>query len=342
MKSLSSRSSHWKIGVEDIRSGDEIGRGSYGIVRSAEWRHTAVAMKILYTDAQKEDRELFEREVEIMATLHHPNIVQFFGYTRCPELALVIELFPEGSLESFVVLQKPGPKQNLSFCVDASLAIEYLHSRKPSIVIHRDIKPQNFLLTPSHRVKLGDFGIARAKRSAENGVPLSGSSCSLQEFERQDERRPPSPVTVQSFEDAYTSNCGTARYMAPEIAKTDGSKTSLYSTKADIFSLALVFYFIWERIAPSIPHHRTPILHLEALMRGKRPPFHRTPKLMRDVIESMWQLDPNDRPDAASVLDYLNRLRCKSLFGTFGLVIDNHKAISKTNADMFPRRHTLQ
>ena len=50
--------------------------------RSAEWRHTPVAIKILYEDAQSQDMELFEREVKMMATLHHPNIVQFFGYTR--------------------------------------------------------------------------------------------------------------------------------------------------------------------------------------------------------------------------------------------------------------------
>lgn len=77
----------WHIAPSDITQGKELGRGSFGIVRwvlsrgcagarggltrrLAEWRHTPVAIKLLYQDAQAEDRELFEREVRIMATLH--------------------------------------------------------------------------------------------------------------------------------------------------------------------------------------------------------------------------------------------------------------------------------
>mmetsp|Transcript_18772 Transcript_18772/g.57745 ORF Transcript_18772/g.57745 Transcript_18772/m.57745 type:complete len:114 (+) Transcript_18772:208-549(+) len=81
----------WHIDARDVRAGEELGRGSFGVVRLATWRHTDVAIKILYTDAQAEDEKLFEAEVAMMATLHHPNIVQFLGYTRTPSLTLVIE-----------------------------------------------------------------------------------------------------------------------------------------------------------------------------------------------------------------------------------------------------------
>lgn len=131
--------------------------------------------------------------------------MQFFGYTRSPELTLVIELFSQGSIESYVIREKPGSKQCIAFCVDMGNAIEYLHSRMPSIVIHRDIKPANFLLTNSLRVKLGDFGIARARRSSSSlsteSVTPNTSSCSLESLAALAEDRYQSPEEL-------TSNCG--------------------------------------------------------------------------------------------------------------------------------------
>mmetsp|Transcript_24413 Transcript_24413/g.84299 ORF Transcript_24413/g.84299 Transcript_24413/m.84299 type:complete len:324 (-) Transcript_24413:20-991(-) len=117
-------SMQWYISSDLITVGSEIGRGSFGVVRRAKWRHTEVAIKVLYKDAQAEDRDLFEREVAIMATLHHPNIVQFLGFIRAPELALVLELFPDGSIENFVLKEKPSKEMSLSLCWDMALAIE--------------------------------------------------------------------------------------------------------------------------------------------------------------------------------------------------------------------------
>lgn len=309
----------WKISNDTLKLGVELGRGSFGIVMAAEWRHTPVALKILFADAQAEDKVLFEKEVRMMATLHHPNIVQFLGYARTPALTLVIELFPEGSVERFVPREKPGQKTSLRICIDMALAIEYLHSRQPSIVIHRDIKPANFLLTASLRVKLGDFGIARSKagkplkdahQSAESLTSMLDSSMhgvsscgSLHDAAVADAEVPPG--------DDLTSNCGTVRFMAPEVAATDGSKTQKYNASADVFSLAMVYYFVWERVLPGIPECGKPSLHLGALNAGKRPLFHKTPKPIRDLINTMWQYDAEERPSAGGVLDFLYSIKHK-------------------------------
>lgn len=100
--------------------------------------------------------------------------------------------------------------------------------------------------------------------------------------------------------------------MAPEVAAIDGSKNTKYTCAADIFSLAMVYYFVFERIPPSIPGHGTPALYLKALFENKRAAFQRTPKPMRDLISSMWHIDAKKRPSAPEVLNFLSGLRTTS------------------------------
>ena len=165
----------WKISNDTLKLGVELGRGSFGIVMAAEWRHTPVALKILFADAQADDKVLFEKEVRMMATLHHPNIVQFLGYARTPALTLVIELFPEGSVERFVPREKPGQKTSLRFCIDMALAIEYLHSRQPSIVIHRCWLSVCF----PHRWRCHDAASPRRRRRGRMRVYARGNFATL-------------------------------------------------------------------------------------------------------------------------------------------------------------------
>ena len=115
--------------------------------------------------------------------------------------------------------------------------------------------------------------------------------------------------------DDLTSNCGTVRFMAPEVAAVDGARTQAYDSKADIFSLAMVYYFVWERALPGIPECNKPPLHLAALRQGRRPSYGRTPKPIRELVNHMWRLEAQDRPSAADVLDYLYNVKHKPTFG---------------------------
>ncbi|KAJ1445458.1 kinase-like domain-containing protein [Pelagophyceae sp. CCMP2097] len=318
------------IPVADIELHDTLGSGSFGVVRAASWRHTPVAVKVLYLTAEANDRVLFQKEVAIMSSLHHPNIVQFLGYTLMPALALVMELFPRGSIEDYVSLEKPSNKLCLKFCTDMARGLEYLHQRRPEIIIHRDIKPQNFFLTASLCVKLGDFGIARrgsprakaadnsfwapiAEAPAVGGTLRQRFALAVTPSRRASRRSLRGPDFEADMRD-LTSNCGTVRYMAPEIAAATAHAS--YTAKVDIFSLAMVYYFVWERVPPALAGVRGPTDYLAGLRDGKRPPFLRTPKVFRALIKDMWETDAVARPQAGEILDRLQRLKCLSVSGT--------------------------
>jgi len=349
---------HYRIDPADLTLGEAIGAGAFGEVSVGRYHHTPVAVKVLFRDACEEDRALFEKEVRLMARLHHPNIVQFIGFAHVPELALVLELVAEGSIASFVPERRPGLRAALSFCLDMARAVEYLHTRRPLMVIHRDIKPPNFLVTKCLRVKLGDFGIARNLRGAPFGRARAADadgSARRGGWGRGDTQEVPSPTTVSpggplhhfpggdSFADApsddgdLTTDCGTVRFMAPEVASPRTTDRSLspprstsasycradYTHAADTFSLALVFYFVWERKLPCVDGARDALAHMTAIYDGKRPLFSRTPAVIRALISEMWAFRPRERPTASAVCGRLERMRVKSSLTTTKIVLDS-------------------
>jgi hypothetical protein len=78
----------------------------------------------------------------------------------------------------------------------------------------------------------------------------------------------------------------------------------------------MVYYFVWERVPPALPGVRGPTDYLAGLRDGVRPPFARTPKLLRALITDMWSTDAAARPQAGEILDRLQRLKCLSVSGT--------------------------
>ena len=107
--------------------------------------------------------------------------------------------------------------------MDILKGIDYLHSRKPQSIIHRDIKPQNIILNESKKAKIGDFGLCKLFNTT---LYKTASSDNL--------------IKNLSSED-LTSNVGTRRYMSPEIIKQ-----SSYNHKIDIWSLGIMFAELFE------------------------------------------------------------------------------------------------
>ncbi|KAH8097256.1 protein kinase [Aureococcus anophagefferens] len=296
--------------------------------------------------------------LEMTVELGRGSFGTFFGYVTKPTLALVVEMMEGGTIEEHVPRKKPGARLCLRFCRDMASAVEYLHERRPEPILHRDLKPPNFLLSAARRVKLGDFGIARLHAhvgDGEVGAGAYGAGAALEKFDAVfDEARgiaetaPAKPMrrttswdmlkhalanppddgvggSTKSVADEFdatlgglTGNCGTVRFMAPEVASPAG-ESRRYGAAADIFSLALCFYFVWERVPPhvdgSVDGATDAATYLEALRGGARPAFRRTPGAVRDLVAAMWALDPRDRPSARDLGAALDAVRVSSPFG---------------------------
>jgi serine/threonine protein kinase len=103
------------------------------------------------------------KEVDLMATLHHKNICQIYGSCILDsELWLVLPYIAGGDLRRLLrATHTPLPlATQLSFCLQAARAVNYLHSCTPR-VLHRDLKADNFLVDRGDTLLLTDFGIAK-------------------------------------------------------------------------------------------------------------------------------------------------------------------------------------
>ncbi|KAL8140555.1 hypothetical protein V2J09_006576 [Rumex salicifolius] len=194
----------------EIALKERIGSGSFGTVHRGEWNGSEVAVKILMEqDFHAEHFKEFLREVAIMITLRHPNIVLFMGaVTQPPNLSIVTEYLSRGSL--FRILHRSGAREmlderrRLNMAYDVAKGMNYLHKRNPPIV-HRDLKSPNLLVDRKYTVKVCDFGLSRLKANTF----LSSKSAA-----------------------------GTPEWMAPEVLRDEPS-----DEKSDIYSFGVI---LWE------------------------------------------------------------------------------------------------
>ncbi|HUQ68201.1 MAG TPA: serine/threonine-protein kinase [Planctomycetaceae bacterium] len=142
---------------------EKVGEGGMGVVYRARYvgNDKIVAVKLLPEDVAQNPTLVarFDRELEILTQLRHPNIVHCFGgTTESKQRFYAMELVEGGTLGD--VLKKHGRlswDHVVEYGIQICDALQYAHERG---VIHRDLKPANFLLTKSKKIKLSDFGLA--------------------------------------------------------------------------------------------------------------------------------------------------------------------------------------
>ncbi|HWG47507.1 MAG TPA: serine/threonine-protein kinase, partial [Gemmataceae bacterium] len=191
-----------------------LGAGGMGVVFKAEHRlmERTVALKIIRKDLtqQAECVERFRQEVKAAARLSHPNIVAAYDAEQAGDLHFLVMEYIEGtSLDQRVRTRGPLPVALAGdIAYQVALGLQHAHERG---MVHRDIKPQNLLLTPAGQVKILDFGLARFCRENSSGSLTA-------------------PGVV----------LGTPEYVAPEQA-LDARQADI---RADLYSLGCTLYFL--------------------------------------------------------------------------------------------------
>ena len=154
----------WVISRNQIQVTDKcLGRGGWGIVVEGKYCGCAVAVKQIHDlILSNHNRSLFVREMNIASRCRHPCLLQFIGATNDEGSPLFVTELMETSLRA--LLKRPLSATELFvISLDVARALNYLHQRQPSPIIHRDISSANVLLWrqgDQWRAKVSDYGTA--------------------------------------------------------------------------------------------------------------------------------------------------------------------------------------
>ncbi|MES2124340.1 MAG: protein kinase [Gemmatimonadota bacterium] len=188
----------------------QVGEGGMATVFLAEdlKHHRKVAIKVLRPELSATlGAERFLREIEMAARLQHPHIVPVYDSGAADGLLYYVMPYVEGeSLRDLLKRSGPVPLARAAVIVaEAASGLAYAHAQG---IVHRDVKPENIMLSGGHAV-VTDFGIARAVDASRSDGNLTGSGMAI----------------------------GTPAYMSPEQATAD-----VVDARSDQYALACVFY----------------------------------------------------------------------------------------------------
>jgi len=284
-----------RLGPYEITA--KLGEGGMGEVWRA--RDTKldrdVAIKVLPAAFTADEERLarFEREAKLLAQLHHPNIASIFGMEESGETkALVMELVEGPTLADRLEQGSLPIDESLSVARQIAEALEEAHEKG---IVHRDLKPQNVKAPKEGKVKVLDFGLAKAMDpvGTASGAP-SGSQLAA------------SPTltlgaTVQGV------ILGTAAYMAPEQAA--GAPVD---RRADVWSFGVVLY---EMLSGRRLFEGETVSHVLAGVLKDEPDFARlpddVPPAIRRLLRRCLRKKPRERlhsiADARIVLEEVLR-----------------------------------
>ena len=252
--------------------GEQIGCGSFGTVHRGLNQRNGSFIAVKCLNILVSDRKSiadFQREVDLMRVLTHPNIVRYLGAEVNEDegvLYIFQEWVPGGSLAS--VLQKFGPLDVgvvRKYLHQVLQGLDYLHSNE---IVHRDIKGGNILVDLQGQIKLADFG---ASKHIENGTMSSSMK-------------------------------GTPYFMAPEVIEEryDGKKADVWSLGGAALQM-ITAEPPWKLL--NFRSHMSLLLHIKES--SSPPPMPRNiSESLRYLIEKCFDRDPHNRPSTSELFNY--------------------------------------
>ncbi|CAK9236105.1 unnamed protein product [Sphagnum troendelagicum] len=282
-----------KIDLREVKCGKKIGGGAYGLVREACWLGCNFAVKIIRT----KDINALKKEVEILAKLSHPHIVQLVGFSEGYPTSMILMELMDGDLRHLIkdrvksTPQAPPfpPEVAMDIISQIAAGMAYLHKQG---VFHGDLKASNVLVNNRGgriEAKIADFGVSQTVQLTKCFDTSKHSDGDIA-----------SGTSVYSHL-SFSGVVGTTGWRAPEVShiQTKEGETSsvkpTYTGKADVFSFAMTCY---EVLSGKLYSSDLPRQSVNELIRkGVRPelPEDINPRLS-SLIQKCWQTEARKRP----------------------------------------------
>ena len=248
-----------------------IGEGGMGEVYRAHDTKLGrdVAIKVLPANFVNDPEKLsrFQREARMLAALNHPNIATIFGLEQFDGVTcLVMELVPGETLAQRVKAGAIAVDEALKIAIQIAEALEAAHEKN---IVHRDLKPANVKVTPEGKVKVLDFGLAKAFEDDPAAADINNSPTLSR------------AATLQGMIQ------GTAAYMSPEQAR---GKT--VDKRTDIWAFGAVLY---EMLTGRQLFSGETVSDILVEVIGKEPDLSALPAFPHSIVERCLRKDPRKR-----------------------------------------------